>query len=69
MLLDERDGLGARVVAHVGHHDVGPSSANRSQHARPMPLAPPVTTATLPSSRPMPHPSRTTTSPHVYLSA
>src|SRR5450755_1022756 len=30
-----------------------PSSAKRSQHARPMPLPPPVTTATLPSSRPV----------------
>src|ERR1700679_2339344 len=30
---------------------LAPSAANRSHMARPMPLAPPVTTATLPTSR------------------
>ena len=39
----------AGVDLHVGHHDPAPSAASRAAVAAPMPDAPPVTSATVPS--------------------
>jgi hypothetical protein len=50
LVLHRNNSFAGAVVADVGDDHVSPSSANRSQQGRPMPLPPPVTTPSRPSN-------------------